>query len=1055
VQGLGAVQKLSRVRNLGGAGRRRRRRLGHRHVSSAGVEVVESRILLSTDPISEVVAGAVSNPDVDADLATQISTYSDESTDLAEGYALDVEEAYLDATQAELESEMDEFFGEAVEAVQEYDPYAGLNETPIAEYLSDYDDDLANLESSVGSESPAEDEAADNSGSDSSSVNNDGEADASGQDETDEDGSIFDYGNEISSYAEQVITETLDPTSSAEEESEDASSEESTESSEESSSSGTTGSTTTGSTTTGGTTTGGTTTGTTTGGTTTGTTTGGTTTGGTTTTLADGTSEEFVNPFVVPAGLEVSGVELPTEVTGGVDLLTVAPTSPGFFTTVVTGSVAPTVDPVNDPELGSGTKTSLAGAMLVTTQTWTSPTNWTIKHTLGSAFSSNTETTDSDGVSRGKLHTGGSTTVITISSSGTSTYSYTASDSVTTSQSNGWDDSNSTLGTIDKGGYSASYTVSSTLTFTNTDTLVTLPDGSPGRTSSVYFSLNSFNSADFGADYQLYESTGTLAAYGRDPVTQAVFRSAGGNGETLDASGGFNVYGSTDVTVWLDASATYPDGGEIQDSDITGSAGFDTTIISGGGVGQAIAFDSQSYSGAPGTESETYEYVSLSFSDSAGGNTKTTVNAEFSLDDPVPVTTAPVSVASTASLTATAPPDDGVDFSVTHNDSGGTTFSLLIDVKSPRIFYMGPNDWSRTVFTVNLEMTVTANTVMSITEGAFGEPVAGITASGKMVGSSTISIAQINRYDIDDTVPPDGLEILNDYSIWTPYTTQTMTANSTWSVQIGVSVFGTPTVSGTWNGDLTYALQTGEKYEGSTTYIDPSTQLIYVAWFETDESIVYTYIMNGAASDSGGSIGHDYKVEERDLYNGSQPFSVIEEHDVWSEGLDNVQTVLDVAGMVPVIGEAADLINVGINLGRGKWADAALSGAAMIPFAGAFATGGKFLKKAAGKVDDVGEVLAKNAGDIKKKTDDFIELPVVSSNCFIAGTQVVVASADDVTPIDIPLPEELLVEPELNDNSSTTAAFMGAGVAIALARHNRKARRHRRRILSRRLNSSE
>ncbi len=535
---------------------------------------MESRILLSADPVSEAVAGAVSNPDVDADLSTQISTYSEETTDLAEGYALDVEEAYLDATQAELESEMDEFFAEAAEAVQEYDPYAGLSETPVADYLADYDDELANLESSASSESPVEGASADNSGSDSTSADDNGEADASGQStssqdasgqgETDEEGSIFDYDNEISSYAEQVITETLNPTpASGEGEGE------STDSSEESSSSGTTGSTTTGSTTTGSTTTGS------------------TTTGGTAT-LADGESEEFVNPFVVPTGLEVSGVELPTEVTGEVDLLTVTPTSTGSFTSVVTGYVPASVDPVNDPELGSGTKTSLAAASLVTTQTWTSPTDWTIKHTLGNTFSSSTDTTDSNGVSHGKLHTGRSTTTITISSTGTSTYSYTASDSVTTSQFDGWDDSNSTLGTIDKGGYLAAYTVSSGIKFTMTDTLITLPDGSPGRTSDVYFSLNSFNSANFGASYQLYESTGTLAAYGRDPITQSVFRSAGGNGETLDASGGFNVYGSTDVTVWMDASATYPDGGEIQDSDITGSAGFDTEIISGGGGGQGI-----------------------------------------------------------------------------------------------------------------------------------------------------------------------------------------------------------------------------------------------------------------------------------------------------------------------------------------------------------------------------------------------------------------------------------------------------------------------------------
>lgn len=83
--------------------------------------------------------------------------------------------------------------------------------------------------------------------------------------------------------------------------------------------------------------------------------------------------------------------------------------------------------------------------------------------------------------------------------------------------------------------------------------------------------------------------------------------------------------------------------------------------------------------------------------------------------------------------------------------------------------------------------------------------------------------------------------------------------------------------------------------------------------------------------------------------------------------------------MVPVVGEAADLINVGIHVGRGNWTEAAVSGAAAIPFMGMIATGGKFLKKAAGKVDDVGEALI-------SKSDDLAE--EVVRLCFPAGVLV-------------------------------------------------------------------
>lgn len=53
-------------------------------------------------------------------------------------------------------------------------------------------------------------------------------------------------------------------------------------------------------------------------------------------------------------------------------------------------------------------------------------------------------------------------------------------------------------------------------------------------------------------------------------------------------------------------------------------------------------------------------------------------------------------------------------------------------------------------------------------------------------------------------------------------------------------------------------------------------------------------------------------------------------HD-WKNTLDNAQMVLDVAGMVPVIGNAADLINLCLSLGRGNYGEAALNAASMIP----------------------------------------------------------------------------------------------------------------------------
>lgn len=61
--------------------------------------------------------------------------------------------------------------------------------------------------------------------------------------------------------------------------------------------------------------------------------------------------------------------------------------------------------------------------------------------------------------------------------------------------------------------------------------------------------------------------------------------------------------------------------------------------------------------------------------------------------------------------------------------------------------------------------------------------------------------------------------------------------------------------------------------------------------------------------------------------------------------LDWVQGGLDLVGLVLGLGEIADGANALIYMGRGDYANAALSAAAMIPIVGSVATGGKIIKK--------------------------------------------------------------------------------------------------------------
>ncbi|WP_439661068.1 polymorphic toxin-type HINT domain-containing protein [Lentzea sp. HUAS TT2] len=63
-------------------------------------------------------------------------------------------------------------------------------------------------------------------------------------------------------------------------------------------------------------------------------------------------------------------------------------------------------------------------------------------------------------------------------------------------------------------------------------------------------------------------------------------------------------------------------------------------------------------------------------------------------------------------------------------------------------------------------------------------------------------------------------------------------------------------------------------------------------------------------------------------------------------------TILDVVGMIPVVGEIADGINAVWYLAEGDYVNAALSAAALVPFAGAAATGAKLIGKGLQKFGD-------------------------------------------------------------------------------------------------------
>jgi len=87
----------------------------------------------------------------------------------------------------------------------------------------------------------------------------------------------------------------------------------------------------------------------------------------------------------------------------------------------------------------------------------------------------------------------------------------------------------------------------------------------------------------------------------------------------------------------------------------------------------------------------------------------------------------------------------------------------------------------------------------------------------------------------------------------------------------------------------------------------------------------------------------------------------------------DIHVILDLVGLIPVIGEVADGVNALIYLAEGDFTNAALSAAAMIPVAGVVATAGKWLSKGgkyrslALKAAQKGAELAKKAWAVGKK----------------------------------------------------------------------------------------
>lgn len=160
---------------------------------------------------------------------------------------------------------------------------------------------------------------------------------------------------------------------------------------------------------------------------------------------------------------------------------------------------------------------------------------------------------------------------------------------------------------------------------------------------------------------------------------------------------------------------------------------------------------------------------------------------------------------------------------------------------------------------------------------------------------------------------------------------------------------------------------------------------------------------SGTAAAAGGVIGGEGSSaggESGGISGGSgwltlpswlsEPINAVA--DVIGGALDVLQFGLDIIGLIPGLGEIADGLNGLISLARGDYAGAALSFAAMIPFAGWLATGGKFGRRAADAADAVSDV----AGAVTRHGDEAASAVSTVAKSADEAAEATVKNADEL-----------------------------------------------------------
>lgn len=650
----------------------------------------------------------------------------------------------------------------------------------------------------------------------------------------------------------------------------------------------------------------------------------------------------------------------------------------------------------------------------------------------------------------------------------------------------------------DTGEFNASMNSSSYMTIVFQDYLVTMPDGSQNRVISLNFGKGSNFDMNMSGGYEVGDAEGDLVDFGRvgeedgeDPSgdspasgtsdtrssaatdiielqgTNATTPdlpnapNAGGNGHDLGTSSSFSFDEGFGESVDVSIGAMFPVDGDLDDvadDGFFGHLGSAMTANVDASGSDSLDLALQVSDGDVAEETNERAYLDLSYSQ--GG----TVGAEFDFSLDIPFGTPPpkpdgfetASAESPIPLPPVGPQSDEVElgFGVSMKDLGDSGVSLTFD-ELERIDENGGNKTGFVVTGISVGNTSNFGYTFHFGLGPSESEESGDMPAGDESGEDDVSL---------------GVSLTSNNTV-SLVAGQTIYTNENWpgyipDAEFWIEKWENEAVVNSVGSGLTVTIGINDEgevlTEADVTFSLTSTH--DSSWIQENNEVGATYNYKGVEARfykvgtiitqlEDGTLEKkeidEFRAESFNIGAGTHPSEPVEVDNGTTIMLDAIQDSLDYVGMVaPGIGDALDAVNVVIHLARGNQQAALISLAAAVPGIGMGVMAAKMASKA-GKAARYADDAVDAIGSQMNKVDDVYDSCKNLPNCFIAGTQVVVARRTGLRPLPADRTFAQATREDSVDEKSLDAWYAGAalalGAGLTLQSNRQRIQRSRRR----------